>query len=159
MRSIRFFVLSLLLVACGKEADPPPQKGGAGEGGHVHTAKMGGVLLDLDHVIQLEFVLKEATLRVYVWDGHVERPIRVKQPTLDIVLHAGGEEFTVSCLAQANKLTGETEGDTALFQATATELRGVRSLRGVLTRLHARGQMWEELSFDLSKPTRGQTGG
>ena len=144
----------LLLVACG---DGPDDKAHNDErpagGGHGHAPKMGGKLIDLNHVIQLELVHKfgSDTLTVYVWDGHVERAIRIKEPTIDFMLTAAGETLTITCMAQASKLSGEKVGSSSTFVAKTPELKGVRGLRGTLMRVKARGQEWEGVEFDLAK--------
>ena len=145
---------ALLLVACGEKHDEHDRDHNPeGGGGHGHAPKMGGKLIDLDHTIQLELVHKPGsdTLTVYVWDGHVERAIRLKEPTIDFILQAGGETLTITCTARESRLSGERIGSSSTFVAKAPELKGVRGLRGRLVRVKARGQIWEGVQFDLSK--------
>ena len=92
-------LLAALLVGCSEQNDEHDQdQDSNGGGGHGHAPKMGGKLIDLNHVMQLELVHEfgSDTLTVYVWDGHVERAIRIKEPTIDFMLSAAGETLTVS---------------------------------------------------------------
>ena len=156
-------LLAILFAAACGEKQPPredpsktqEQEQGNGNGGrgHGHAPKMGGQLLDLEHVVQLEFVhdAKDGTLKIYVWDGHVSYAETLEQKTIEVELRAAGETILVSCAAQANKLTGETVGDSATFLGRAPELRGIRGLRGKVRKLEALGQTWKDVEFDLAK--------
>ena len=109
------YILTLLVafaVACGQDHDHDHDDHAHADDNdksHGHDAKMGGTLVDLDHVVQLEFVLdsKAGKLTAYVWDGHVENAVKVTQETIDVQVRPKGDDsFTIKLAAQTSKLSG-----------------------------------------------------
>ena len=62
----------------------------------------------------------------------MENFIRTATPSLEIAIQVSGASQTLVLQAVANSATGETIGDTALFEARADCLKAAREFDGVL---------------------------
>jgi hypothetical protein len=58
-----------------------------------------------------------------------------------------GEFVDVTCAAHADKLSGETVGNTATFVGTADALKSMQSFDAVLQSLTVRGQTVQDFKF------------
>jgi ABC-type Zn2+ transport system substrate-binding protein/surface adhesin len=115
----------------GDDADEP----------HAHAPKMGGVLVDLDHLVQVEFVIdREAgTLTAYIWDGHVEKGVEIEQETLAVRL----DDFDLKLKKVKSELTG------ARYEVTDERLKTKAELAGKLAELNALDETWKDAEFIL----------
>jgi hypothetical protein len=132
--------------ACGKKPDPS----GAG---HAHTAPHGGTLVELgDHAYSIELVrdLAAGKLTAYVLDGHAEKFVRIKSPTIDLIAMPGGKYTPLGLQAVANPTTGETVGDTSQFEAHADWLKTTGGFAGIFT-VEIRGTKFEQVSYHLDR--------
>lgn len=132
------------------------------EHAHVHHAPHGGTLVELgDHFAHLEFVLnpQENQLTAYVLDGEAESAIRIEQPSISLRIEsfvadsadAPARELTsLTLVAVANELTGETVGDTSQFVGT---LSGVSAFDGVLESITVKGREFRDVRFSFPKGT------
>ena len=145
------YVVTLLVafaVACSQDNDHDHDHDK--DKSHAHDSKMGGKLVDLDHVVQLEFVLdsKAGKLTAYVWDGHVENAVKVTQETIDVqVRPKGGDAFTIKLAAQTSKLSGNKPGNSSQFEAASDRLKGLDHIEGTVVRIKAKGNEWEGFEF------------
>ena len=127
--------------------------------GEKHIAPRGGTLLELgDEFAQIEFVLdaQQGDLTAYILDGEAENPVRMRQPSIDVVVdqasYAGTRSatFTLHLKAVPNVLTAETVGDTSEFAVYSTDpLRGATSLKGRIRRLTIRSRRFENVPFSI----------
>jgi hypothetical protein len=121
--------------------------------GHVHVAPHGGTLVELgEHAYAVELVRDDAAgrLTAYVFDGHVEKSIRITSPTLELIAMPGGSYTPVSMKAVANPITGETIGDTSQFEASAEWLKTAGEFAGIFT-IEIRGTRYEQVAYSLPK--------
>ena len=127
--------------------------------GEEHRAPRGGTLLELgEEFAQIEFVhdLQQGNLSAYIMDGEAENPVRLRQPSIDLVIDEASyadvrkAAFTLHLKAVANVLTGESVGDTSEFAVySADPLRGATSLKGRIRRLTIRSRRFENVPFSI----------
>ena len=144
-------LLALALASgCSKEARPDP---GAPHR-HVHHPPHGGTPVVLgDEAYHLELVLDPASgiLQAYVLDGEMENFIRCASPSIEIDATVGGSPVALTLEAVANSATGETVGDTSLFQAQAEWLRSTRDFDGAVKTLTIRGTTFAGVKFNFPR--------
>ncbi|HWA08747.1 MAG TPA: hypothetical protein VG838_04685 [Opitutaceae bacterium] len=146
---------ALLLLAAGgcarpEKAAPAP----AAAARHEHHPPHGGTPVVLGaELYHLEFVLDPAggRLSAYVLDGEMENFIRSAAPSFEIVATVAGQSRPLVLQAVANPATGETVGDTSLFEGTADWLKTTPAFDAVLSRLDVRGTTFSGVAFNFPK--------
>jgi hypothetical protein len=145
-RGIIVLVALLLgLAGCTKQ---PAAPGAAGS--HAHAAPHGGVLVELgDHEASLEFKFDapRGILQAWVLDAHAENFVRTSQRSFEVEAVAGGRGRLLDFVAVANTLTGETVGDTALFEVEAAWLRDAKAFDGRVKAITVRGKTFRDVAF------------
>jgi hypothetical protein len=141
--------LALLAAGCSRSesaADQPHK--------HVHHPLHGGTPVVLgDEVYHIEMVLdqKEGKLQAYVFDGELENFIRSGVPSIEIDASVGGETKVLVLSAVANPATGETVGDTSLFEGRADWLRTTGDFDAVLKTITIRGTTFTDVKFNYPR--------
>jgi hypothetical protein len=150
LRLITLLVAATLAGAgCSKSSAPAHA-----HGKHEHTAPHGGTPVVLgQEAYHLEVVRDADTgkLSVYVLDGEMEKFIRVPAPTLEIVATVGGQPRPLTLKAVANPATGETVGDTALFETQADWLKTTATFDAVVTKIDIKGTAFTAVAFNFPK--------
>jgi hypothetical protein len=145
--------LGLTVAGCArKEAAPPATAAPVAR--HEHHPPHGGTAVVLgDEIYHLEFVRDAGAgrLSAYILDGEMENFIRSAAPSFEIVATVGGERRPLVLQAVANPATGETVGNTSLFEATADWLKATPSFDAVLTTLDIRGTVFSAVPFNFPK--------
>lgn len=121
---------------------------------HVHHPPHSGIPVVLgDEVYHLELVLNAGTgtLQVYVLDGEMEAFIRSSVPSIEITAVVNGTPQTLVLKAVANPATGETIGDTSLFEAQADWLKITKEFDAVLKSITVRGTTFSAVKFNYPK--------
>ncbi len=121
---------------------------------HEHHPPHGGTPVVLgEEAYHLELVRdREAgTLQAFLLDGEMENFVRSAMPSIEIVARAGGAERTLVLLAVANPATGETVGDTSLFQAQADWLRTTPEFDATIKAVTVRGSTFSAVAFNFPK--------
>jgi hypothetical protein len=130
--------------AASSEATPPKK--------HEHHPPHGGTPVVLgDEQFHLELVLEPSSgiLRAYVLDGELENFIRITAPYLELrVVHEGRKEV-LKLKAVADTATGETVGDTSLFEGKAEWLKQVKHFQAMVETIEVRGQSFKKVDFDF----------
>lgn len=147
-------LLCLALAALSPGCSRAPAPGEAAPRGHVHHPPHGGTPVVLgDEAYHIELVLdaQAGVLQAYVLDGEMEAFIRSAAPSLEIDATVGGAPRTLVLTAVANPATGETVGDTSLFQAQADWLRTARDFDGVLRSVTLRGTTFADVKFNFPR--------
>jgi hypothetical protein len=149
-------VLGLVLLAwpagCARQSPAPPAGPPAAK--HEHRPPHGGTPVVLgDELYHVELVLDPAAgrLQAYVCDGELETFIRVAQPSLEITATLHGQPRTLVLPAVANPATGETVGDTALFEAQADWLKAATLFDATLHQLTIRGTTFSDVKFNFPR--------
>ncbi len=157
MKIHKFIALVLVLSfglgagGCGRKepaavAKPPPK--------HEHKPPHGGTPVVLgDEVYHVELVLDAASgkLQAYVFDGELENFIRSTVPSLEIGATVDGQPQTVVLTAVANPATGETVGDTSLFEGRADWLKSAKEFDATLKTITVRGTTFDDVKFNFPK--------
>lgn len=148
--------------ACSREASPPAKEtpsAHAGEAGqdkdghahhHEHKAPHDGTVVELgEEAAHLELVLDPAAgrLRAYVLDGELENFIRVKDAALALAVRDATGERAIILAAVADPATGETVGDTSLFEASAEWLKTTPRFDAVVREVTVRGATYRDVAF------------
>ncbi len=139
-----------LVPGCAK----PPEPAGAAPIKHEHKPPHGGTPVVLGaEIYHVELVLDPATgrLQAYVFDGELENFIRSPLPALQIDATVRGATRTLRLAAVANPATGETVGDTALFETQADWLKSTPSFDGMLKSIVIRGTTFTDVKFNFPK--------
>lgn len=153
MKALTLALLALCTLAavsgCGRKDDHA-----AHAGGHAHKAPHGGLLVELgEHAYNAELVRDgdAGKLTVYFLDGHAENFVRLALPSVNLVAYAGGERRTLTLLAVANSVTGETVGNTSQYEAQADWLKKFAEFNGELGAVEIRGSKFGPAAFALKK--------
>jgi hypothetical protein len=121
---------------------------------HEHHPPHGGTPVVLgDEVYHVELVLDAVTgrLQAYVFDGELENFIRSTVPSFEIAATTNGSSRTLVLQAVANPATGETVGDTSLFEAQADWLKATAEFDGILKSITIRGTTFADVKFNFPK--------
>ena len=140
------------LAGCGEQATTPV----ADSGGSLHhdTPPHGGIPVPLgeDYKLELVFDAPAGKLDAYVFDGEFENFVRIAAESFAVTARRPGHEETLSFKAVPNSATGETLGDTSMFEANADWLKTQTSFTGVLPQLTVRGTTFSNVAFNFSTP-------
>jgi hypothetical protein len=121
---------------------------------HEHHPPHGGTAVELGaEEYHVEFVrdADAGKLQAYVLDGELENFIRVAQPLLEVDAQVSGRPEKLVLTAIASHATGETVGDTSLFEATADWLKTTPAFDAVLKEVTVRGKTYTNIVFNFPK--------
>ena len=116
----------------GQYVDQPPHGG-------TPVALAGG-----EYHVELVREAESGTLLAYVLDDEMEDFVRSSSPSFQLIVTGAGTPQTLVLAAVANSATGETVGDTALFQAQADWLKTTGNFNATLHGLIVRGKFHSE---------------
>jgi hypothetical protein len=142
-----------LAVACVNGCSKAPATSGQPHK-HEHHPPHGGTPVVLgEEVYHIELVRdpEAGTLQAYVLDGEMENFIRSGVPSIEIDAMGADAPRTLVLAAVANPATGETVGDTSLFQAQADWLKATPEFDGVLRSITIRGTTFTDVKFNFPK--------
>ena len=137
---------------CGRKMSGPASA--ATSVRHEHRPPHGGTPIVLgNEAYHLELVLdsESGALQAFVLDGEMENFIRCDATTLEIDVTPGDQPQTLMLAAVANPATGETVGDTALFEAHADWLKTVTTFDGLLKKITIRDTTFADVKFTFPK--------
>jgi hypothetical protein len=144
------FLLAALAPACTRPPPAPPAA--APPAKHQHHPPHGGTPIVLgNEAYHLELVRDAATgaLQAYVLDGELENFIRVPAASLEILTTVDGLPQTLVLRAVPNPATGETVGDTSLFEAQAGWLQTTKTFDATLKTITIRGTVFSDVEFSF----------
>ncbi len=104
-----------------------------------------------DYHVELVLDRESGLLQVYVLDGEMENFVRCQAPSIEIRTTVGGREETLVLKAVPNSETGETVGDTALYQGPAGVAKAAGTFEGVLREITIRGTTYTDVKFSFPK--------
>jgi hypothetical protein len=150
--SLCCILLAVALTALSGCSKPPAVSGQPHK--HVHHPPHGGTPVVLgDEVYHVELVrdAEAGRLQAYVFDGELENFIRSSVPSIEIDATVGGAPRPLVLQAVPNPATGETVGDTSLFEAQADWLKTTKEFDGVLKSITIRGTTFTDVKFNFPK--------
>jgi hypothetical protein len=145
-------ILAAVAAAGGCSKAPAPASAPARH--HEHHPPHGGTPMVLgDEVYHLELVLdaQAGVLQAYVLDGEMENFVRCAAPSIVVDAMVGGKPESVALEPVANAATGETAGDTALFEGRADWLVGARDFDGAVRSVTVRGTTFSGVTFNFPR--------
>ena len=137
--------LALLFAACGEEDHEPHD-----DSAHGHEGRYGGHLIELgDHLAWAEVVhdAEAGSVTMHIWDAHVTGPRRLKAKSIPLTVALEGGSLALQLEAVADKLTGDTVGDSARFEARSERLRGLADFHAVLGAIRIGDTEFAERAF------------
>ena len=140
----------VLAVSCSKPAPTPETT--AAPAKHQHHPPHGGtpvVLGDEVYHVELVRVAAEGKLQAYLLDGEMENFIRSAAPSFQVDAIVDGQPQVLRFDAIANPATGETVGDTSLFEARAGWLKSTKTFDGILKSITVRGTTFTDVEFNF----------
>ena len=139
-----------LAPGCSRPAPAPPAPASPAKQEH-HPPHGGTPVVLGDEACHLELVLDAATgtLQAYVLDGEMENFIRVPAASLEIDTTVDGLPQTLVLRAVASPATGETVGDTSLFQTQAGWLKTTKTFDATLKSITVRGTVYADVEFSF----------
>ncbi|MDB6168991.1 MAG: hypothetical protein JWM88_1855 [Verrucomicrobia bacterium] len=140
------------MAGCSKSSSPAA--GEAKPAKHEHHPPHGGTPVVLgEEVYHLELVLDAAAGKVqaFILDGEMESFIRSSAPSFEVVATVEGRPQSLVFRAVANPATGETVGDSSLFEAQAGWLKATASFEAELKSLTIRGTTFTGVKFNFPK--------
>ena len=156
MKFIFTFFVVVVAGFCGgcskSETSEPSAKAAAAR--HEHQPPHGGAPVELGREeYHLEFVLVSAAgqLQAFVLDGEMENFIRIAAPSLEVTAKVGGREEKLLLLPVANHATGETVGDTSMFEAYADWLKTTPAFDAILKQITIRSTTYTNIAFNYPK--------
>jgi hypothetical protein len=157
MKFIRVITILLLVplvftASCGKKTSETTA--GAKPAKHEHHPPHGGTPVVLgDEAYHVELVLDAAAgkLQAFVFDGELENFIRSSVPSFEIDATVDGAPQVLVLNAVANPATGETVGDSSLFETQADWLKTTRNFDATLKSITIRGTTFADVKFNFPK--------
>lgn len=146
-------ILLFFFAGCGKPA-PETTTAPKSPPKHEHTPPHGGTPVVLgDEAYHVELVRDAANgrLQAFVFDGELENFIRSSMPAIQIDAVVNGQPKTLLLAAVASAATGETVGDTALFEGQADWLKTAAEFDATLKTITIRGTVFNDVKFNFPK--------
>ena len=147
-------LLGATVIAAGCSKQAPVSTAAAKPPHHEHKPPHHGTPVVLgDEVYHVELVLDAAAgkLQAYVFDGELENFIRSSVPSIEIDAVVNGQPKTLVLSAVANPATGETVGDTSLFEGQAEWLKTAKEFDATLKTITIRGTTFADVKFNFPK--------
>jgi hypothetical protein len=140
-----------LLAGCSEHAPSVPPSDAA----HLHkdVPPHGGtpVVLGEDYKMELVLDTPAGRLDAYVFDSEFENFVRIKTEAFEMTAKLPGGEEVLAFKAVPNAATGETVGDTSMFEAQADWLKTQKSFDAVLKQVTVRGNTYSNIVFNFPK--------
>lgn len=148
MRTSAIF-LAFLFAACGEDAHESHD-----DSAHGHEGRYGGHMIELgDHLAWAEVVhdAGAGSVTVHIWDAHVTGPRRLKAKSVPLTVALEGGSLALRLEAVADKLTGDTVGDSARFEARSERLVGLADFDAVLGSIRVGDTEFAEHAFHYGR--------
>lgn len=150
-------LISLTLAAtyfcgCSKTENAAPKTEAVHKHEH-HPPHHGTPVVLGDEEYHIELVRDGAAgkLQAFVLDGELENFIRITPESFDIAAKVSGRDETLTLKAVANSATGETVGDTSLFEGQADWLKTATNFDATLMAVNVRGNNYTNVAFNFPK--------
>ena len=104
-----------------------------------------------EYHVELVLDASAGKLQAFILDGELENFVRIPEASFEITARLPGREEVLTLKAVANRATGETVGDTALFEAQADWLKTTPAFDAVIKELTVRGNKYQNIVFNFPK--------
>ncbi len=154
LKSFHFLILAGVVVFGQAGCGGSRNDGYSHAAPHHHDPPHGGAGVTLgDEDAHIEFLTDAAAGTVTAWffSPHMERYLRIKAESFEVLAKLQGVEKSLSFVAVANAGTGETVGNTSQFVAEADWLSNVESFDAVLSGVTVRGRLYRSVAFNYPK--------
>jgi hypothetical protein len=157
MRPVLSLCAALALISvggCRRSANTGASTGAPPAHKHEHHPPHGGTPLKIgDEVYHIELVLDpdQGLLSAYVLDGEMESFIRCAELSWRVSAKTAGGDRELVFKPIANSATGETEGDSSLFQAQADWLKNTPEFGAMLRSITIRGTTFKDVAFNFPR--------
>ena len=114
----------------------------------------GGTAVQLgEDEYRIEFVRDASAgrLQAFVLDDEMENFIRLPAASFNVVARLPGRNEVLTLKAVPNNATGETVGDTALFEVKSDWLKTTPTFDAVIEELTVRGHRYQNIAFNFPK--------
>jgi len=141
-----------LLAGCGQKSSKYSDQQHASK--HQHIPPHHGtpvVLGNEEYHVELVLDPSSGKLEAYILDGELENFIRIQQASFEIIAKISGRDESLLLNGVPNKATGETVGDTSLFEAQADWLKTTPVFDASIKELNVRGSAYRNVSFNFPK--------
>ncbi|MDB6128902.1 MAG: hypothetical protein JWM04_9 [Verrucomicrobiales bacterium] len=121
---------------------------------HEHKPPHGGAPVELgEEEYHVEFVTERGSgiLRAFVMDGELENFVRIEAPTLEVTAKLPGKEEILILKPVPNSATGETVGNTSLFEGQADWLKTTTNFDAVLKQISVKTKTYTNVIFNFPK--------
>ncbi|MSU34632.1 MAG: hypothetical protein EXS36_05895 [Pedosphaera sp.] len=152
-------VVLLTVAGCGDGSHGKQTSGASVPIKHEHTPPHSGTAIELgSESFHLELVRdpEAGVLKCYILDGQLENFVRVADLSFIVNVTVAGKTERLTFSAVANPATGETAGDTSLFEVHADWLRTTSQFEGELVSLTIRGTRFGPVPFQYPEGNEGK---
>lgn len=121
---------------------------------HHHEPPHGGTGVTLgEEEAHVEFLRDASAGKMTAWvlAPHMSGYTRIQQESFEVTAKVGGEDKTLTFKAVANSATGETVGNTSMFEAEADWLKTTDTFDGTLKQLDIKGKVFTGVAFNFPK--------
>ena len=146
-------LLAATMFGCSRSGEPA-STGTTAVHKHEHHPPHGGTPVVLgDEANHVELVLDPAAgiLQAYVLDGEMENFVRIPAKSVEIDAKVSGNEQKLELNAVPNTATGETVGNTSMFQGQAGWLKSATNFDAVLKEITIHGTTYSNVTFNFPK--------
>ncbi len=136
-----------MLAGCGGRTPTAP----SGSELHKDVPPHGGTPVVLGEDYRLELVLDAPAgkMDAYVFDGEFENFVRINAESFQMTARWPGRAESLAFKAVPNAATGETVGDTSMFETRADWLKTQKSFDAVLQQLTVKGATYSNVAFNF----------
>jgi len=123
---------------------------------HEHKPPHGGTPVELgEEEYHVELVRDAAAgkLQAFIFDGELENFVRISARSITMGAQVAGKEEPLVFQAVPNGATGETVGDTALFEARADWLKTTPNFDAVLKEITVGAKTYTNITFNFPRGT------
>ena len=155
MKLITLICLTLaagFFCGCSKSKNGAPNTEAVHKHEH-HPPHHGTPVVLGDEEYHVEFVLDATAgkLQAYVLDGELESFIRITPESFDVSAKVSGHDENLTLKGVANAATGETIGDTSLFETQADWLKTATNFEAAIQEINVRGTIYTNVVFNFPK--------
>jgi len=146
-----FALAAAICGGCSKSEDTPKTEA---VHKHEHKPPHGGTPVELgqdEYHMELVRDAAAGTMQAFIFDGELENFVRIPAGSFTVGAKVAGKEEPLVFQAVPNVATGETVGDTALFEARVDWLKATPEFDAVLKEITVRTKTYTNVAFNFPK--------